>query len=372
MTMRIGKFIAALLSALMFFGSVECYAATAGDTPEKAVGAEIPERYLEGKELELYRIILQNVKAISEGKQDAKTFYPTVSSPFKTKADYEKALKKAMFFIMNYTPEYSYWIDSSGSLVYDTTRCGVIYGISPAYQKRGDKNMIGRDGLYEAKRAAENAQSIVNLYQDRSDCEKVIAYAEEICRLNVYNDEAANADEKSDYSQKNINPWRFVYVFDRDSDTNVVCSGYAKAFQYLCDLGGIECHYVTGSIKEGYHAWNIVVIDGVNYLVDVTACDSFPEDVSEGYHPLVMNSVVSSSGESANTFFTGGGYSLTNVYKYADEEMKYLPESLRIISTKPYSNGGSGAAVFIIALIAIGGVIFFIARKRKKNEDKFY
>ena len=371
--MKFGKFIAALLSAfMMLVCSAECYASIAEDTPERAVGAAIPERYLEGKELELYQKILQNVKAISEGKQSAETFYVSVSSPFKSKAEYEKALKKAMFFIINYTPEYSYWIDSSGSLVYDTTRCGVVYGISPAYRKRGDKNMIGSDGLYEAKRAAANAQSIVNLYQDRSDYEKVIAYADEICRLNVYNDDAANANEKSEYSQKNINPWKYVYVFDRDPNTNVVCGGYAHAFQYLCDLGGVECHYVTGEIKEGYHAWNIVVIDGVNYLVDVTACDAFPEDVAEEHHPLVMNGVVSSSGESANTFFSGGGYTSTNVYKYADDEMEYLPEGLRVISTKPYSKGGSGAAIFIVAVIAIGGAVFFIIKRRKKSEDEYY
>lgn len=371
--MKFGKFIAAVISALVILVcSVECYASAAEDVPEKAVGADIPERYLEGKELELYQIILQNVKAISEGKQSAESFYPSVSSPFKSKAEYEKALKKAMFFIINYTPEYSYWIDSSGSLVYDTTRCGVNYGISPAYQKRGNKDMIGSDGLYEAKRAAANAQSIVDLYQDRSDYEKVIAYAEEICALNTYNKEAADSDKKNDYSQKNINPWRYIYVFDRDPDTNVVCSGYAHAFQYLCDLGGIECYYVTGSIKEGYHAWNIVVIDGENYLVDVTACDGFPEDVIERYHPMVMNSVASSSGDSVNTYFSGGGYSSTNVYKYADEEMEYLPESLRTISTKPYSKGASGVAVFIKAIIPIGGIIFFIAKRKKKTEEEYY
>lgn len=29
-----------------------------------------------------------------------------------------------------------------------------------------------------------------------------------------------------------------IWVFDGDSSTNVVCEGYAKAFQYLCDLSG--------------------------------------------------------------------------------------------------------------------------------------
>lgn len=364
--MKFGKIAAIFISALIILICSAGRSAYAAEASEKAVNTAIPERYLQGNELELYREILENIKAISEGNQSAEAFYISVSTPFKTTGDYEKALNKAMFFIRNYAPEYYFWADSSGSIVYDTTRCGVVYGISPAYQKHGDKNMISSDGLYEAGRAAQNAQSIVNLYRDKNDYEKVIGYAKEICGLNTYNKEAANSDDKSDYSLKNINPWRMIYVFDRDPSTNVVCSGYAMAFQYLCKLGGVECHYVTGSIEEGYHAWNIVVIDGVNYLVDLTACDSFPEDVAKSYHPLVMNSVVSSSGESANAFFSGGGYLSSNTYEYAEEEMKYLPESLRTVSTKPYSGSGSGAVIAIVVIAAVGAAIFcFIKRKNR-------
>lgn len=363
--MKFGKIIAVFISALiMLICSAEC--PVAAEAVEKAVGTAIPERYLEGNELELYREILENIKAISEGKQSAEAFYISVSTPFKTTGDYEKALNKAMFFIRNYAPEYYFWADSSGSIVYDTTRCGVVYGISPAYQKHGDKNMISSDGLYEAGRAAQNAQSIVNLYWDKNDYEKVIGYAEEICALNTYNKAAASSDDKSDYSQKNINPWRMVYVFDRDPSTNVVCGGYAMAFQYLCSLGGVECHYVTGSIKEGYHAWNIVVIDGVNYLVDLTACDAFPEEVVESYHPLVMNGVASSSKEGANIYFNGGGYLSTNVYKYADDEMMYLPEELRTVSTRAYSEGGAGVVIAIVVIAAAGAAVFYFIKRKNR------
>ena len=68
-------------------------------------------------------------------------------------------------------------------------------------------------------------------------------------------------------------------VFDGDPATNVVCEGYAKAFQYLCDLsefkGDIVCRTVTGSMNGGDHMWNVVQMeDGKNYMVDVTNCDS--------------------------------------------------------------------------------------------------
>lgn len=42
-----------------------------------------------------------------------------------------------------------------------------------------------------------------------------------------------------------------IYVFDGDEATNVVCEGYAKAFQYLCDLDGITYYSVSGTMNGG-------------------------------------------------------------------------------------------------------------------------
>ena len=58
-----------------------------------------------------------------------------------------------------------------------------------------------------------------------------------------------------------------------------VCETYAKTYDYLCGLVGIECITVTGyagttSDDMGGHAWNIVQIDGVWYTVDTTWGDS--------------------------------------------------------------------------------------------------
>ncbi len=72
------------------------------------------------------------------------------------------------------------------------------------------------------------------------------------------------------------------YVFDNDSGTNVVCEGYAKAFQYLCELAisknkfddkSLECYNVTGQMDGGNHMWNVVEVGNARYLVDVTNCD---------------------------------------------------------------------------------------------------
>lgn len=48
-----------------------------------------------------------------------------------------------------------------------------------------------------------------------------------------------------------------------------VCSGYAKAYEALLDAAGIPNETITG-YAGGYHAWNLVQVDGQWYHVDAT------------------------------------------------------------------------------------------------------
>lgn len=50
-----------------------------------------------------------------------------------------------------------------------------------------------------------------------------------------------------------------------------VCSGYAKAFAYLMDRLHIPCACINSST----HMYNVVELEGVRYLVDVTSGDGF-------------------------------------------------------------------------------------------------
>ncbi len=50
-----------------------------------------------------------------------------------------------------------------------------------------------------------------------------------------------------------------------------VCMGYALAYDYLLEQVGIDSRYCSSATLN--HAWNIVVIDGVEYHVDVTHDD---------------------------------------------------------------------------------------------------
>ncbi len=133
--------------------------------------------------------------------------------------------------------------------------------------------------IQSAQNAVSNAQKIVNLYKNKDDYEKLHAYLVAIKNLTSYNHNAAAGGTSFG------DPWQLIYVFDNDENTKVVCEGYAKAFQYLCDLSTFEddritCYTVTGDMREkgsskpGPHMWNIVTMEnGKNYLVDVTNCD---------------------------------------------------------------------------------------------------
>ena len=124
--------------------------------------------------------------------------------------------------------------------------------------------------------AAFNANRIVQNNAPLSDINKLTAYKDMICDMTSYNDDAVT--NKPSYG----NPWQVIWVFDDDPNTSVVCEGYSKAFQWLCDMSSFQTpltvSIVTGELGGGTgaggHMWNIVTMaNGVNYLVDVTNCD---------------------------------------------------------------------------------------------------
>ena len=127
--------------------------------------------------------------------------------------------------------------------------------------------------------AIDKADEIVAAHAGESDFEKLQSYRDEICALTDYNDAAADASNNTPYG----NPWQLIWVFDEEPDTTVVCEGYSKAFQLLCDRTefdqAIDCITVSGTMNggtgSGGHMWNVVTMeDGKHYIVDVTNCDT--------------------------------------------------------------------------------------------------
>lgn len=167
--------------------------------------------------------------------------------------------------------------------------------------------------------AAAKAQSIVTAYDAYPDYEKLKAYKEEICSLVSYDTAAASS---GNYATDN-DPWGLINVFDGDTSTNVVCEGYSKAFQYLCDLsvfsGDVACYsvsgYMSGGTGAGAHMWNIVTIDGKNYLVDVT------------------NSDAGTVGQSGFLFLAGTAGSVTGGYTFNGVTFTYNSDTMNLWGT---------------------------------------
>ena len=169
--------------------------------------------------------------------------------------------------------------------------------------------------VQRAKNAAENAQAIVARHAGSRDYDKLAAYADEICALVEYDYGAAGGNTFS----TDISPWTLVNVFDGDPDTNVVCEGYAESFQYLCDLSTFDREIACYSPTGAYHKWNIVRIDGVSYLMDVT------------------NSDVGETAERGAFFLNGGKGSVKDGYKIGGFHYWYYDETIALWGAGPDS-----------------------------------
>ena len=211
--------------------------------------------------------------------------------------------------------------DGTGSAVFS-------FVVSPKYRLNGDLYTVDATKINSANTALAKAQAIVDANAGKSDYEKLLAYKNAICEMTSYNHDAAS----DSYSGTN-EPWQMVSVFEGKP---VVCEGYSKAFQYLCDLSTFKyakCYTVTGQMAGGTgaggHMWNIVSIGSNNYLVDVTNCD----DGSIGA-PDKLFMAIPSSGTWNGTY--AFALSRTISYAYDPSQISYYGESILKLSTTPY------------------------------------
>lgn len=149
------------------------------------------------------------------------------------------------------------------------TSLSFTFRVAEAYRADGDPYTVTAD-LHAVRDALARAERLVEACADLSDVGKLYAYKTYLCAAIDY---PRDVTAKTPYGD----PWQMIWAFDDDPTTNVVCEGYAKAFAYLCAItrfsGDVTCHTVTGRTNEP-HMWNIVSMNGCNYLVDVTNSDS--------------------------------------------------------------------------------------------------
>ena len=236
-------------------------------------------------------ITINPTKSWSLADLDVTSFVSGGSFTAETKAAIEERLNLVYTCLLADCPLELYWHDKtigialgySGSVNGNELSPGITYKfyVATDYSANGAAGTFVTNAAKTGatSTAIANAKAIVTANASKSDVEKLAAYKEKICELVSYDTAAATSMNTAD----GIDPWQMISVFDGNSGTNVVCEGYAKAFQYLCDLstfsGDIECHTVNGVMSGGTgaggHMWNVVTMDdGKNYLVDVTNCDT--------------------------------------------------------------------------------------------------
>lgn len=269
----------------------------------------------------MYREILLFARSVVRGEQTSSSFgfIPNIKKTWtfaelelSSDATYQQAydkingkvgdeLQTVFYALLADCPYEFYWYSKSknGGYLYglsgaslSRTSEAVTINNQPALNVSMTVSLNYRDNITSAtsiKKTAINAvkntvpaaaRAIVARYADDSDYDKLKGYAQAICGLVNYNNDAA----VSGVQNNDMDPWQLVYVFDGNTTTDVVCEGYSKAFKYLCDLTEfdspfIKCYLVSGMLSDGNgsgggHMWNIVTMDdGKNYLVDVTNSD---------------------------------------------------------------------------------------------------
>ncbi len=176
----------------------------------------------------------------------------------RSNVDAERILEIAMF-VYNEHPEL-FWLNGVFSI--DTSN---VVTLKSSY----NSNEIAK----LSEQIKSKTDSIVqNLNNNMSDYEKSLYLYEYLITNTSYANEAVdNLDNM---------PWAasLVGVFTMQKCT---CTGYAKAYQYLLQLSGINCAVVSGKATApqgtSSHAWVIQECDGSYYYTDPTWGDCFDE-----------------------------------------------------------------------------------------------
>lgn len=314
-----------------------------------ALYANYGEQSLTGIDRAVYRCLKRRVQEVAAGNRASTIFEIPYAELEQEGGSSDKVTYVSMYrvleVLMRDCPYELYWFDTTKSFAY-----GGVWGtfqvhlqVSADYQN-GDSYTVNSAKLGTVRTAVARAKKIVSECSGLGDYEKLQAYKNRICDLTSYNYLAANTN------QAYGDPWQLIYVFDGDPETKVVCEGYAKAFQYLCDLSSfrsnIICYTMTGVMMENGqngqgHMWNIVHMnDGKNYLVDVTNCDDMPEQYS---NILFLAGTSNGSRSSGYTFHLWSD--LTYTYDnsnglYGDDVLVLASESYD--PQKSSSSGSSG------------------------------
>lgn len=308
-----------------------------GMEKESSAYKSLGEEKLTANEKKIYDQLKLMASQVASGKRVSTTIsVDDFSSLRNSKEEIGAMMDRVTWYLLSDCPYELYWYDKNKgySCQWTASDDGRILSMSISLAVSQDYQGTALYAVDTVKTEAaaktmEKAGEIVARHQYEGDYDKLRSYMTEICNLVSY-----NWDVYEDSSVPYGNPWQPIWVFDGADNTNVVCEGYAKAFQYLCDLSTFRdaaCYTVGGTTSAGTgsgdHMWNIVTLEGVNYLVDITNCDSG----SIGEPDQLFLAGAEGSAENGYTVSLNGGHSIT--YGYQENQAALFGD---ILELSPY------------------------------------
>ena len=305
----------------MLFGKQD----TLGLKPNGYAGSQ-----LKGAVKDTYNYLLKEIEKIAAGtRSNTKIDIPDSVVSVYDAEEVFYATSKIIDALLVDCPYHLFWYDKTAATDFGYNNGAFVY-FPVAQEYAADTYTTNTAKINAAHVAVTKARSVVKKYAGVSDYKKLCGYRDFICGAVEYNDDAA-----SDSSWPYGNPWQLIWAFDDDPSTKIVCEGYSKAFQYLCDLSsfstGVQSHIASGyaydSSGEGAHMWNIVTMgNGKNYHVDVTFVDSgYTHDFLVGASATQYDDVYCVNGE---------------IYYQLDAETQGVyPASVLKIATSDYDPG---------------------------------
>jgi len=257
---RIGKLWMVWVAAIVFscaavscaWGKGDEYAADLGRSPEfqVAAGMGIAKAQLDSREAELYDKIddaLRNyADQISDGLEDYS----------------DNTIVKVYQYVLTDHPEY-FWL-REGYLL--KTASGLFERkkvLEPLYAIEKSEIAACRERMELVCGAiSETVRTLPSEY------EKLLYIHDYIVSTTKYDTTAYTDIDTEHPAERSL---QSTTAYGTLVNKRALCGGYAKAFQYLAEAAGIRCTTVTGHKKDGEsHIWNIVVLEGACYYVDVT------------------------------------------------------------------------------------------------------
>ena len=258
--------------------------------------------------------------------------------------------KRVIKYIRQNHPELLSWSNLAAAPTYDYTYVGsrytlrritIYWVVSPAYMYGNNSYAINGSSLTAIRQALANADSVLNYYAHLPDAQKIKAYADWISENVVYDHAAYN--DRSSYL-RDYRPYDMISVFDNDPDTNVVCQGYTRAFQYLMDHSVFSDKTIRSKIvSSSDHTWNLVTIKKKNYFVDVTWYDKTGGSDGSGKNvdEFLLGSQKTLDQLKSGTFrqIVDGipwKYPASNDHSYSKATREFFTSSELTVSKEPY------------------------------------